>query len=105
MAALSNSIPDSKIDRAAIMRTAWENYRRWHAVRESIHGPRAFDRAEFAWKLRCAWAGAKRAAMSEAERRADAIRAEIDALKFKSFHINTEPTRARLNTELAALAA
>lgn len=91
--------------RSQIMRAAWENYRRWHAVRESIHGPRAFDRTEFAWKLRCAWAEAKRAAMSEAERRADAIRAEIDALKFKSFHINTEPTRARLNAELAALAA
>ncbi|MBX9465588.1 MAG: hypothetical protein KL840_21905 [Aquamicrobium sp.] len=92
-------------DRQTIMRAAWENYRRWHAVRESIHGPRAFDRVEFAWKLRCAWADAKRASMSETERRADAIRAEIDALKFKSFHINTEPTRVRLNAELAALAA
>lgn len=95
----------TSFDRAAIMRAAWSNYRRWHSVRESIHGPRAFDRKEFAFKLQIAWRDAKLAAMSDIERRREAIRAEIDRLKFKSFQINTNPTRARLTAEMSALAA
>ena len=42
--------------------------------------------------------------MSPQERRAESIRAEIDSLKYKSFQVNVEPTRQRLERELAALA-
>jgi len=53
--------------------------------------------------LRAAWAEA-RSGMPAAKRRADAIRAEIDALKYKSLNVNIEPIRRHLETELAALA-
>ena len=38
------------------------------------------------------------------EKVAESIRAEIDSLKYKSFQINVEPTRQRLERELAAQA-
>lgn len=92
-------------NRSAIMKAAWDSYRRWHAVRESIHGPRAFDRNEFRFNLQIAWRDAKLAALTPVQRRAEAIRAEIDGLKFKSFQINIEPVQRRLEVELSALAA
>lgn len=103
--ATGEAMSTAKFDRSAIMKAAWESYRHWHAVRESIHGPRAFDRNEFRFKLQIAWRDAKLAAMSEIERRRETIRAEIDGLKFKSFQINTERARTRLTAELSALAA
>lgn len=103
--ASGEAMPAVSLDRAAIMNTAWANYRRWHSVRESIHGPRKFDRKEFAFKLQIAWRDAKLAALPLDQCRAVAIRAEIDGLKFKSFQINIEPMRARLEAELRALAA
>jgi hypothetical protein len=53
--------------------------------------------------LRAAWAEAK-SGLTTSQRRADSIRAEIDGLKFKSFNVNIEPIRRRLETELTALA-
>lgn len=91
-------------NRSAIMKDAWANYRRWHTTREGIHGPRAFDRKEFAFLLRCAWHHAKQAALAPVQRRVAAIKAKIDSLKFKSFQINVTPIRARLEAELSALA-
>jgi len=103
--AAGEAMPAARFNRSTIMKAAWESYRRWHSVRESINGPRAFDRKEFAFKLQIAWRDAKLAAMSDIERRREAIRAEIDGLKFKSFQINIDPTRARLTAEMSALAA
>ncbi len=91
--------------RSQIMKSAWANYRHWHSVRETIYGPLAFDRKEFAWKLQLAWHEAKQAALTPVQRRAEAIRQEINGLKFKPFKINTTPIRARLEAELSALAA
>jgi hypothetical protein len=53
--------------------------------------------------LKAAWAEAK-SGLTTSQRRADSIRAEIDGLKFKSFNVNIEPIRRRLETELTALA-
>lgn len=103
--ATGEAMPATRLNRSAIMKAAWENYRHWHAVRESIHGPMKFCRKEFAFKLQIAWRNVKLAAMSGIERRCAAIRAEIDGLKYKSFQINTEPTRTRLEAELWSLAA
>lgn len=103
--ATGEAMPAAMFNRSAIMKAAWESYRRWHAVRESIHGPRAFDRNEFRFKLQIAWRDAKLAALTPLQRRAEAIRAEIDGLKYKSLQINTTPIRARLEAELSALAA
>jgi len=103
--ASGEAMPAVSLDRAAIMKAAWESYRRWHSVRESIHGPRHFDRAEFAFKLQIAWHDAKLAVLTPVQCRAEAIRAKIDGLKYKSFQINTEPMRTRLEAELRTLAA
>lgn len=103
--ATGEAMPATCLNRSAIMKAAWDSYRHWHAVRESIHGPRAFDRNEFRFKLQIAWRNAKLAAMSDIQRRRAAIRAEIDGLKFKSFQINIIPTQRRLEAELSALAA
>jgi hypothetical protein len=53
--------------------------------------------------MKTAWADAK-SGVTSSQRRADSIRAEIDGLKFKSFNVNIEPIRRRLETELTALA-
>ncbi|RWO21735.1 hypothetical protein [Mesorhizobium sp.] len=54
--------------------------------------------------LAAAWREAKAAQMTAPERRADRIAVEIDRLKYQSFHVNIEPRRRQLETELAALA-
>ena len=88
-------------NRSEIMKAAWRHYRTMFA-RPGY--PHTFSRASFAYCLRCAWQRAHEALMSPKERRADAIREQIDSLKYKSFQINVEPTRQRLERELAALA-
>ena len=103
--ASGEAMPAVSLNRSAIMNTAWANYRRWHSVRESIHGPRKFDRKEFVFKLQIAWRDAKLEALTPLQCRAAAIRAEIDGLKYKSFQINTEPMRTLLEAELRTLAA
>lgn len=54
--------------------------------------------------LIAAWADAK-TGLNASQRQAEAIRAEIDALKFKSFNVNIEPRRRALQAELSSLAA
>jgi hypothetical protein len=72
-----------------------------------IFGPNG--RRAFAQALRKAWHDAKASAglltAEQATRaaRADRIREEIDALKYKSLRINIEPRRLALERELAAL--
>jgi hypothetical protein len=97
--AIAGGMP--KFDRASIMKAAWRHYRTMFA-RPGY--PHTFSRTNFAYCLRCAWQRAHEAQMSPQERRAESIRAEIDSLKYKSFQINVEPTRQRLERELAALA-
>lgn len=99
------AMPAAKPNLTAIMRQAWAFYRNWHRVQESIHGPRAFDRAEFAFKLQIAWHDAKLAAMPSVERRKAEIREEIASLSYKPARINIEPIRQRLEAELSTLAA
>lgn len=53
--------------------------------------------------LKAAWAEAK-SGVTASQRRADSIRTEIENLKFKSFNVNVEPIRRRLETQLTALA-
>ena len=54
--------------------------------------------------LKYAWAKAKDG-KTPAQRRADAIRAEIDSLKYKTLRYDIVTMRRNLETELAALAA
>ncbi len=56
------------------------------------------------WGLRAAWKEAKEG-KTAAQRRAEAIRAEIDALQYKTLRYDTVTMRRRLENELAALAA
>lgn len=54
--------------------------------------------------LRIAWADAKSGITAE-QRRTDAIRAEIDALKYTPVHMNFERRQKALQQQLSALAA
>ena len=97
----ANAVGMPRFDQAAIMQAAWRHYRTMFA-RPGY--PHTFIRANLAYCLRCAWLCAHEAQMSPLKRRAESIRAEIDSLKYKSFQINVEPTRQRLERDLAALA-
>ncbi len=88
-------------NRSEIMKAAWRHYRTTF-TRSWIKAP--VDRAKFAFCLACVWQRAKEALMTPQDRRADAIRGQIDALKYKSFQINIEPRRLALERELASLA-
>ena len=92
-------------NRSEIFRSAWASYRGWHARQESIHGPRPFNRAEFAFRLQIAWRDAKRDMMTANERRRNEIRTQIELLKFKSGAINIEPIRRKLENQLSAVPA
>lgn len=85
-------------NRSEIMHRAWKRYR-------AQYGRRRFDRANFAYALRCAWGEAIRATKSMTEIRAEAIRYELATLETRSFQQNVEPLRQRLTAELAAIAA
>jgi hypothetical protein len=98
-------MPATKFDRCAILRAAWASYRGWHARQESIHGPRRFNRSEFAFRLMIAWRDAKRDLMTANDRRRDEIRTQIELLKFKSGAINIEPLRRKLEAQLSAVPA
>jgi hypothetical protein len=56
------------------------------------------------WGLKAAWKQAKDG-KTQAQRKAEAIRAEIDALQYQTLRYDTVTMRRRLETELAALAA
>lgn len=105
VSAAGGAMPAAKFDRTAIMQAAWASYRGWHGRQESIHGPRPFNRAEFAFRLQIAWRDAKRAAMTANDRRRDEIRSQIEFLKFKSGAINIEPIRRELENQLSAVPA
>jgi hypothetical protein len=86
-----------KFDRAAIMNEA-HRYARSYAGREWSYSKL------LSWGLKAAWAHAKDG-KTPAQRRVEAIRAEIDGLKYKTLRYDTIAMRRRLETELAALAA
>lgn len=99
-----------RFDRSAIMKAAWAECRR----ARTFNGKFVFGlsgREAFAIALRKAWHDAKAAAGTltadeiARDRRADAIRAEIDALKYRSFQMNTGWRRRALEQELSSLAA
>jgi hypothetical protein len=93
-------------NRSEIMKATWSACRRSYTFNGRFH----FRRENFAKALRQAWVDARRAdgslspAIAAKLDRADAIREQIDSLKYKSFQVNVEPTRQRLERELAALA-
>lgn len=91
------ALPKIAFDRAAIMNEA-HRYARMYAGREWSYAKL------LSWGLKAAWKQAKDG-KTPAQRKAEAIRAEIDALQYKSFRYETVAVRRRLETELAALAA
>ncbi len=70
-----------KIDRAAVMRTAWSHYRQ-SFTRSWRKEP--FGRSNFAWCLSCAWQKHREAQMTPREQRIARIECDIDMLKYKS---------------------
>jgi len=97
VAADGEALPKIAFDRAAIMNEA-HRYARMYAGREWSYAKL------LSWGLNAAWKQAKDN-KTPAQRKAEAIRAEIDALQYKSLRYDTVAVRRRLETELAALAA
>ncbi|MEQ1941482.1 hypothetical protein ABMA32_03570 [Mesorhizobium sp. VNQ89] len=86
-----------KFDCAAIMREA-HRYARAYKGREWSYA------VLMSWGLKAAWKQAK-SGQTPAQRRAEAIRAEIDALKYKPLQMNIDWRRKALEQELSALVA
>ncbi|KQZ80901.1 hypothetical protein ASD64_11465 [Mesorhizobium sp. Root157] len=95
--ASGEALPKIAFDRAAIMNEA-HRYARMYAGREWSYSKL------ISWGLKAAWKQAKDGT-TPAQRRAEGIRAEIDALQYKSLRYDTVAMRRRLETQLAALAA
>ena len=91
------ALPKIAYDRTAIMKEA-HRYARMYAGREWSYAKL------LSWGLKAAWKQAKEG-RTQAQRKAEAIRAEIDTLQYKSLRYDTVAIRRRLETELAALAA
>lgn len=91
------AMPIVKLDRASIMKAA-HRYARTYQGRQWSYS--------FLLKngLKAAWREAKEG-LTPAQRRAETIRDEIDALQFKSFRYDISVTRRVLEAELSALAA
>ncbi|MCV0395898.1 MAG: hypothetical protein K5872_06535 [Rhizobiaceae bacterium] len=104
MATHANSTSASKFDRSAIMREAWRLFHEARRIRESIHGSRPFDRADFGWRLQIAWANARQSLFSPNEQKRAQIEREISRLSYLPLHMNIERRCAALRAELAALA-
>ena len=98
-------------NRSEIMKAAWvrfrgvrERYAPWQIERGIVDG-------SFGNALRIEWRIAKEAVRKAAAlagpnaAQIEAIRAQIDALKYKSFQMNVEPRRAALQAQLLALSA
>jgi len=84
-------------DRSEIMKAA-------HRYAQAYKG-RDWSYAKLvSWGLKAAWAAAKEG-LTPAQRRAEAIKGEIEALSYKSLRYDIIPTRRRLEAELSALAA
>jgi hypothetical protein len=86
-----------KFDRVAIMNEA-HRYSRSYAGREWSYSKL------LSWGLKAAWAQAKDG-KTPAQRRVEAIKAEIDGLKYKTLRYDTVSAKRRLEAELSALAA
>ena len=100
MATLANSISAPKIDRAAVMRAAWEQTKAWY-----LHRGRAFKfvKAEFQWALRCAWHDARLALMTEAERQIDQFERALARLTYGNDSASNRAYERELRAELASL--
>lgn len=84
-------------NRKAIMTSAWaivKSNANWRNLGLSFHMKRA---------LLSAWHEAKMSALQTTQTPADKIRAAIDALENKSFHIDVSARRRELEAELANL--
>lgn len=84
-------------DRSAIMKSAWASYKQ-------VNAGRKFDRSDFAFRLACAWGRARAAAETPAQRRVNALKAELAGLSYKSFRINTAARETAIKAELAQYA-
>jgi len=91
------ALPKIAFDRTAIMNEA-HRYARAYAGREWSYAKL------LSWGLKAAWKQVKDG-KTPAQRRAEAIRAEIDALQYKTLRYDTVTMRRRLENELAELAA
>lgn len=87
----------SRFNRSAIMKAA-HRYARAYKGREWSYS------LLLSWGLKAAWKQAKDG-KTPAQRRAESIRAEIDALKYKPAHMNFERRQKALQQQLSALAA
>lgn len=76
-------------------------YRRHFAARPSLTFK--LNRSDFGFYLATAWRNAKAAAMTNAERRKDAIASQIEALSFKTLRYDTAPMRRALEGQMSAL--
>lgn len=95
--ATGEAMPKIAFDRSAIMKEA-HRYAQAYKGRDWSYAYLLKHGLKFAW-------AAEKEGLTPAQRRAEAIRADIDSLKYKSFQINTTPIRQRLEAELSALAA
>lgn len=86
-----------KFDRAAVMREA-HRYARAYKGREWSYA------LLLSWGLKAAWKQAKDS-RTPTEHRAEAIKAEIDALKYKPLQMNIDWRRKALEQQLSALVA
>lgn len=91
-----------KIDRRAILKSAWAQCKGWYERRGRAF---KFVKSEFQWALRCAWHDARLAMMTATERHIDSIKRQIAHLAFKPFRIDIEAQRRALEAELATLTA
>lgn len=97
-------------NKSEIMNQAWAIYRRIHATYADWQFERGIHDGSFSGALKQAWRSVKRAAAEAALKvlealipEARAIRAEIDALKYKGFAHNIHRELVALEEELAAI--
>lgn len=94
-------------NKSQIMKSAWAIYREAYGFARVA--PDRF-RVCFVWALKVAWQRAKQAAriasipLADRQARAERIRDQIDALKFKSLRYDIAAMRRNLERELASLA-
>lgn len=88
-------------NRSEIMKAAWTHYR--STLRSWIKEP--FNRAKFAWCLKCAWLRAKEAQLPAKLQQAARIERQIELLRVKDGpHLYMAAKRRVLESQLAAIA-
>lgn len=95
--AAGEAMPKKAFDRSAIMKAA-------HRYAQAYKGRDWSYASLLKQGMKTAWAEAKDGVTAN-DRRAAAIRAEIDALQYKTLRYDTISMRRRLETELAGIAA